>query len=265
MKKNILITFTLIALMLSSCHTPNVAYFSDLKDGQTEAILQKLEIRIRPEDKLSIVIKSKDPMLADLFNLPVIAHRVGYSQTSLTNTSQQLSVYTVDSQGCIDFPVLGTIQVAGLKREEVAAKIKSELINSNQIKDPVVTVEYANNAFDVLGEVTRPGRYVFDRDRLTLLDAISMAGDLTIYGQRENVLVMRENGEQRTTYRVNLLSGKELYESPVFYLQQNDVIVVEPNEYRARQATVNGNNVRSTSFWISIASLLTSICVLVFK
>jgi polysaccharide export outer membrane protein len=129
----------------------------------------------------------------------------------------------------------------------------------------VVTVEYANLCFNVLGEVNKPGRYTFDRDHLTILDALSKAGDLTIQGRRENVFVMREEGNQRKTYRVNLLNGRELLSSPAYYLQQNDVVYVEPNDYRARQTQVNGNNVLAAPFWISVASLLTSVAVLIVK
>ena len=122
-----------------------------------------------------------------------------------------------------------------------------------------------NLAISVLGEVGKPGRYNIDRDKITLLDAISMAGDLTIYGKRDNVYVMRNEGGKQTSYQVNLLSAQDVYSSPAYYLQQNDVIYVEPNSVRARQSTVNGNNVRSTSFWISLASLLTTITVLFVK
>lgn len=265
MRKNISMVWTLALLLLCSCAAPNVSYFNDLENGQTEKLLNTMDIRLRPDDKISIVVKSKDPLLADLFNLPVYSHRVGYSQAVLTNTSQQMSVYTVDKDGEIDFPVLGTIKVSGMRRDEVAELIKSELINKNLIKDPVLTVEYANLGFNVMGEVSKPGRYIFDRDHLTILDAISMAGDLTIQGRRDNILVMREAGDSRTIYRVNLQNGKELMQSPAFYLQQNDVIYVEPNAYRSRQTTVNGNNVLSASFWISVASLLTSVAVLIVK
>jgi len=133
------------------------------------------------------------------------------------------------------------------------------------VKDPVVIVEYANLGFNVMGEVNKPGRYSFDRDHLTILDAISMAGDLTIQGRRYNVFVMREEGDERVTYRLNLQNAQELLQSPAYYLQQNDVVYVEPNEFRSRQTTVNGNNVLSASFWISVASLLTSIAVLIVK
>ncbi|MCR5473297.1 MAG: polysaccharide biosynthesis/export family protein [Prevotella sp.] len=265
MKKNVFYSIALVALLFSSCATPNVSYFNDMGNGQTEIIQQIMDIRLRPDDKISIVVNSKDPLLADLFNLPIISHRVGYSQASGSSSSQSLSVYTIDKNGEIDFPVLGKLKISGFRRDEVGELIKSELIKRNLVKDPILTVEYANLGFNVLGEVNKPGRYTFDRDHLTILDAISLAGDLTIQGRRYNVFVMRETGNQMTTYRVNLQSGKELLQSPVFYIQQNDVIYVEPNSYRSRQTTVNGNNILSASFWISVASLLTSIAVLIVK
>ena len=113
--------------------------------------------------------------------------------------------------------------------------------------------------------MNRPGRYNIDKDKVTILDALSQAGDLTIYGKREKVLVLRnEYGTQRV-YGVNLCYGEQVCSSPVYFLQQGDVVYVEPNDTKARQSTVNGNNVRSTSFWLSLASLLTTISVLVFK
>ena len=117
----------------------------------------------------------------------------------------------------------------------------------------------------VMGEVSHAGRIKIDRDNMTILDALSEAGDLTIFGKREKVLVLRqENGKQRV-YGVNLCSGDHIYSSPVYYLQQNDVVYVEANDTKLRQSTVNGNTIRSTSFWISLASLITSIAVLIVK
>lgn len=128
-----------------------------------------------------------------------------------------------------------------------------------------MTVEFANLCISVLGEVNNPGRFSIDRDKLTVLDALSMAGDLTIYGNRSKVMVLRQEGDVQRVYGLNLTSGNHVYTSPAFYLQQNDVVYVEPNAVKARQSTVNGNNVRSTSFWISLASLLTSIGILIFN
>lgn len=263
--KNMLVAL-LSALLLSGCSTPkDVRYFQDMEPGRPESILKTTEITMRPGDKITIVVNSKDPLLADLFNLPVISHRVGYSQASSLNQGQMLSSYTVDSRGEIDFPVLGKVSVAGKNREQIASTVKETLIARNLVNDPVVTVEFANLCVDVVGEVNRPGRYAIDKDKVTLLDAISMAGDLTIFGRRENVVVMREEGGRQTSYRVNLTSAYDLYASPVYYLRQNDVVYVEPNDTRVRQSTVNGNNARSTSFWLSFGSLLTSIAVFIFK
>ena len=256
---------------LVACSTPaRITYFQDLRPGESEQqVVAATEIKVRPGDKLSIIVNSRDPQLTQLFNLPYVTKQLGQGTISAgatsANSSQGVSGYTVDEQGMIDFPVLGMIEIAGKNREEIAAFIKEELLAKNLVKDPVVTVEYMNLCISVLGEVASPGRYSIDRDKVTLLDAISMAGDLTIYGKREKVLVLREENSVQRVYGVNLCSAEHLYTSPVYYLRQNDVVYVEPNNVRARQATVNGNNVRSTSFWISLASLLTTIAVLVFK
>lgn len=261
--KNLFLAASLF--LLGACSTSKeIPYFQDLRPGESELTLTTpVEIKIQPKDKLSILVNSQDPRLTNLFNLPIFTQQIG--QESNTGSSRGVSGYTVDTKGCIDFPVLGKIFIAGMTREEVAAHIKSELQSHDLIKDPVVTVEYMNLSIAVMGEVKNPGRYNIDKDHLTILDALSQAGDLTIYGKREKVLVLRnEEGKQRV-YGVNLCSAEHLYTSPVYYLQQNDVVYVEPNDTKARQSTVNGNNVRSTSFWISLASLLTSIAVLIVK
>ena len=239
MKIRYILFLLTVAFLLGSCATPEVAYFTDLKPGTAEQVLNPLEIRVRPEDKISILVNSKDPLLMDLFNLPIISRQIGAK--SGTSNSQGISGYTINKDGDIDFPVLGHIHVAGMTREEIASCIKKELVSKNLVKDKS------------------------DKDRLTLLDALSMAGDLTVYGKRENVLVQREENGKKTLHQVNLNSGYDLYASPVYYLQQNDIVYVEPNSMKARQATVNGNNVRSASFWMSLASLLTTITVLIVK
>lgn len=256
-----------VLLFLASCSsTKKISYFQDLEPGVSEQKIDRsYELTLRPKDKISIIVNSRDPLLSDLFNLPILSRQIGQTTKGGNGTAQGISGYTLDNEGNIDFPVLGKINIAGKTREEVAEYIKSELISRSLIKDPVVTVEFMNLSISVLGEVNNPGRYFVDRDKPTILDAISMAGDLTIYGYREKVLVLREEGGVQRVYGVNLCSAEHLYSSPVYYLQQNDVIYVEPNNVRARQSTVNGNNVRSTSFWISLASLLTTISVLIFK
>lgn len=255
---------------LGSCgSSKEVVYFQDLRPGETEIKLPEVKaITVRPEDKISIIVNSRDPQLTDLFNLPYVSRQLGQSLRTngvTVSSNQGVSAYTVDVDGKIDFPVLGKIYVAGMKREEIAECIKNELIKENLVKDPVVTVEFANLCISVLGEVNSPGRFNIDRDRLTILDALSMAGDLSIYGNRSKVMVLRQEGDVQRVYGLNLTSGEHIYSSPAYYLQQNDVVYVEPNAVKARQSTVNGNNVRSTSFWISLASLLTSVAILIFN
>ena len=170
----------------------------------------------------------------------------------------------MDSNGNIDFPVLGEIQVAGLTRWELSQKIKQMLSEQNLLKDAVVTVEFMNLKVAVIGEVNSPNTYDITNDKFTLLDALSMAGDLTIYGRRDNVSVIREENGERTIYRVDLRSV-DLFSSPAYYLQQNDVVYVEPNKVRAGQSTINENNLKSVSLWVSIASFLTTIATLIIS
>lgn len=242
----------------------NIVYFQDIQAGSIDTLASPQYIRLRPYDKISIVVNSKDPKLTALFNLAVVNRTLGSTAESTSNASQVAS-YTIDAEGNIDFPVLGSLHIAGMTREEVRSYIKNELISQNLVNDAIVTVEYANLQISVLGEVNSPGRYSITKDNITILDALSMAGDLTIFGKRENVYVMRREGDRQVSYRVDLLSARELYASPVYYLQQDDVVYVEPNPMRTRQSTVNGNTLRSVSFWTSMVSFLTSISSIIIS
>ena len=252
-----------------ACSTPaNISYLQDVREGTTLTPPKASAIRLVPMDQISIVVSCRDPQVAAMFNLPMYTRRIGEQSalsTSLTSGNTGVSGYTVKSDGTIDFPIIGEIKVAGLTREETERIIKERLIESKQIKDPVVTVEFMNLGFSVLGEVSRPGRYAIDRDKFTILDALGRAGDLTIDGRRENVTLLRNEGKQDTVYQINLLDAQSLYASPAFYVQQGDIIYVTPNERRIRESTINGNTIRSTSFWISLSSLATSVAVLVIN
>lgn len=251
-------------IFLASCGTPkNVVYFQDTVDNTMTQLAKQEDIRLRPGDKIFVLVNSRDPNLVNMFNLPYVSRQIGTNYTNAQN--QGIAGYTIDKNGCINFPVLGLIHVSGLTREEIARKIEKELIDRKLANDAVVTVEFQNLSVSVMGEVKNPGKYTIDRDNVTILDAISMAGDLTVYGHRNNVKVTRREGEEQHTYVVDLTSAESTYGSPVFYLQQNDVVYVEPNDTKIRQSTVNGNNLRSTSFWISLASLLTSVSLLFVK
>ena len=267
LKKIHIVVSVAVLLGAASCSAPkNIVYMQDLQDHQVEITRIENQIKVQPEDKLSIVVNSKDSELSDLFNLPIVSHRVGNSSaSSLYSSNNMVSYYTVDSNGDIDFPVIGEIHIAGMTREEVASYIKNRLVKDKLVNDPVVVVEFVNVGVILAGEVNKPGRYEVNRDHITILEALGMAGDLTIQGKRENVLVVREENGMPKAYYVDLTKAQDLMNSPVYYLQQNDYVYVEPNNMRKRQSTVNGNNVLSASFWVSIASLMTSIAVLIFK
>lgn len=260
----IIAAFILI-VAAASCSTPkNVTYFQDLKNENTYKGYQQT-ITIKPADKLSILIHSRDQQLVDLFSLPYTPRTLGSGTTSYRGQNQGISTYTVSPEGDIEFPLLGKVNVAGKTRLEVADAIKNLLIDKDYVRDPVVTVELTNGIVSVLGEVTRPGSFTIDRDDMTILDALGLAGDLTIYGRREDIKVVRSFGEKQETYIVSLLDAEQLRNSPAYYIQQNDVIYVDPNDTRIRQSTAYGNTVLTPSFYISVASLATTITALIIK
>lgn len=260
----------MIAMVMTGCGVPkDVAYFQDMDPTVILETAQNAPIKVKPGDKLSIVVKSKDPQLSALFNLPVYSSRVGQGASVngsgaelrpyTGSQSESVASYTVSPSGDIDFPVLGTMKVAGMTRSELAGFIKGELVGRELVKDPTVVVEFLSTGINIIGEVNRPGRYDLNRDNLNIIEALSLAGDLTINGQRENVKVVRIEDGKVNTYVLDLTDAASLVKSPAFYLAQNDVIYVEPNAQRKRSSTVNGNNALSVSFWVSVASLLTSV------
>lgn len=262
--KKILFMAAMACVLLAGCKTQReVTYFQDLNVNSPQLIDSIGTVRMEPDDQISILVSCKEPEIAALFNLVRSQQRVG-SQGSGLNSNGETSAYTIDSEGNIDFPVLGKLHVAGLTKQEVATLVKQRLVESDQVKNPVVTVEFANLAFSVLGEVKNAGKYPITRNRTTLLDAISMAGDLTITGLRDSVYVVREEGGKRVAYSVDLRS-KDVFTSPVYYVKQNDVIYVRPNAMRAGQSTINENTFSSVGFWMSLGSFLMSLGVLVFK
>lgn len=263
--KNRFLTLFLGVVLLASCNTSKeILYFQDVAVNQPETIEGARGITVQPKDQISIVISSKDPQLAALFNLTRVQYRAGYTDLRGGNLNGEVSGYTLDDNGDIDFPIIGTLHIAGMTKSQIAALIKKRLVEGDLVKDPVVTVEFMNLYFSVLGEVKTPGKYSITKDQISLLEAISMAGDLTIYGKRDAIFVIREENGERVTHWVDIRS-KELFQSPVYYLKQNDVVYVQPNKVRAGQSTLNENSVKSVSLWISIGSFLSSLGVLLFK
>ena len=249
----------LAVTLFTSCKTPtNIAYLQDVNENAPIQTQGDGYIRFMPGDKLSIFVHSRDEKLMDLFNL-----FRGTSMMSSTGGDGGMYAYTVDSNGDIDFPVLGAVKVQGLTRVEVAQAIKNKLTTENLCKDPVVTVTFYNMHFSVLGNAGAGVKQI-TQDRITLLEAIAM-GDLDITGLRKNVLVMRQEGDQQVPYRVDLTSAESVYNSPVYYIRQNDVIYVEPNDMAKRGSTVMGSTAYTPSFWISLGSTALSLSLLILN
>ena len=206
-------------------------------------------------------MNSKDPELALPFNMPLISYQIGNQNIG----QQRLVGYLVNQDGNIDFPILGEIHVEGLTRMQVTELIKKRLIEEELIKDPIVTVQFLNFKVSVIGEVGRPGTFDISGDRITLLEALSMAGDLTIYGRRDRVAVIREKDGKRSILYHDLRSS-DIFQSPCYYLQQNDIVYVEPNNAKTGQSRINSNN--SVGVWlsgISVLASITSLLVTMFK
>ncbi len=264
-----------LVLLLGSCSAPkNVAYFQNAQDVIGMTLQNEQPFRLRPKDKINIVVNSTDPMLVQQFNLNATSSTMRplgsnlSPQTAIgagTSGNNLILAYTVDEQGDIDFPVLGKIAVEGKTRQEVAAYIRSRLIERDLVKDPIVIVEYVNLGVVVLGEVNRPGRVDVMKDYFTILDAIAACGDLTITGERENVTVFRQVDGEDQSFTINLCDRQDVLSSPAFYLQQNDVVYVSPNNKRKREAHATGNTFNQPAIYISLASLLTTIAVLIFR
>ena len=255
MNGKLLSTLALAAALLASCSAPkNVIYFQDTADREISTDVEPLQIRLRPEDKISIVVNCPNRELMNQFNLPYVSRYIG-SQTDTYGGNQGISGYIINADGDIDFPIVGRLHIAGLTRSEVADLIKNELQSRDLIKEPVVTVDYMNLYVSIMGEVARPGRYAIARDHFTILDAISMAGDLTIDGRRDNIRVIRELDGIQRTYLIDMRSAKDIANSPAYYLCQNDIVYVEPTPKKARTSTAAGNTLLTPSFWISVASL----------
>lgn len=254
--------FLCLIAFLASCSAPKeVLYLQDIASIKEENIDKNYEVIIHKDDLLAILVNSKDPELALPFNMPVVTYQIG----AQTTAQQRLLGYLVDQNGDIDFPILGKIHVEGLTRVQVTELIKQKLMSEDLIKDPIVTVQFLNFKVSVMGEVTRPGTFDISGDRITLLEALSMAGDLTIYGRRDRVAVIREkDGKRRILYHD--LRSSDIFQSPCYYLQQNDIVYVEPNKAKTGQSRINSNN--SVGVWLSAVSVLasiTSLMVTMFK
>lgn len=256
-----------VAASLAACHSrEKVVYLQDLQVDVPEVAANPTLIKVEPGDKITISVTSSDPELASIFNLVTVNRqnrRGGMSSGSgrLSQYDNNASLYTVNTEGYIDFPVLGELHVAGLTRQQIVELIKKKLIEGKYVLDPVVTVEFANLHFTTIGDIGTRVNYI-DDDRLNIIEAIAMAGDLNITGERDQVYVIRTEDGIRTTMRVDLRS-KDLFNSPAYYIKQNDIIYVVPNSTRTSQSTINEHTYRSWSFWTGLFGLATSVAAFV--
>ncbi|WPO79084.1 polysaccharide biosynthesis/export family protein [Flavobacterium sp. KACC 22761] len=247
----------LLFLCFSCGSKKDVVYYQNIDKMSMPQNANSYEVKIQPDDLLMIIVSAEDPEVAIPFNLTTVA--VANSGRLDSATGQQtVQSYLVDRAGMINFPVIGKLQVGGLSRTEVLTLLQSKI--SIYIKNPIINLRIMNFKVSLQGEVTLPGTYPIASERITLIEALSMAKDLTIYGRRDNILVIREINGAKSYNRVDITKS-DFINSPFYYLAQNDVVYVEPNQTKVNASVVGPN----TSVIISAISILVSLSVLIFK
>lgn len=238
----------LIILCLSSCTPKDISYFQDRQPGTSEqAYINSLPFKVRPGDRINIQVKSRNKELTEQFN------KDG-ALSSNVSSNNSLSGYVVDDNGEIDFPVLGKIKIAGKDRQEITEYITKELRDNNYVNDALVTVNYSGLYVSVLGQ--KGGRRIsIQKDKYTIWELLAECGDLDINSKRKNVLVIREEDGIRSQYQLDLTNMKNVYESPAYYIHQNDIVYIEPNDKIKRGSTVNGNLFQTWGFWTGLTGL----------
>ncbi len=261
MKKNLVFVALAVALLCASCSAPkNVAYIKNSDEVDLSQSAYLYDARIMPKDVLTITVNTVNPDAAAPFNLSVPT--AFNNQTRSTYSQPILQTYLVDNNGTIEFPVLGNLKVGGLTKAECEKLIHDKIMPYlNAKENPVVTVRMANYKISVLGEVNRPGMFTVSNEKINIFEALAQAGDLTIYGVRDNVKLIRENAKGRKEIHTVVLNDASLINSPYYYLQQNDILYVEPNKVKARNSTVG----QTTTLWFSATSILISMASLLYN
>ncbi len=264
--KKLSIYFVLLALILAfaSCSSvKNVAYIqnSDSIDYMQSAYLY--DARIMPKDILTITVNTVNPEAAAPFNLTVNTALDPSGRGTLSSSySRTLQTYLVDNQGCIEFPVLGRLEVGGLTKSMCEKKIHDKIMPYlNASENPVVTVRMSNFKISVLGEVGRPGMFTVGNEKINIFEALAQAGDLTIYGVREKVKLIREHEDGHKEIHTLNLNDANIITSPYYYLQQNDIVYVEPNTVKARNSSIG----TSTTLWLTSTSIVISMASLLYN
>ena len=244
-----------ILMFLFSCGTKqDIVYFQGVDDVGSSISINNYNPTFRTDDMLTINVSALDQDAARPFNLPVVS----FMDDDGAIGRASIQSYLIDVNGNIEFPVLGTIKLAGLNKIQAITLIKDLL--KEYIKDPIVNIRTINFKVTVLGEVNRPGTFTIPNERLTIIEALGLAGDLTIQAERKNILVIREGISKKTYTRVDL-NSEEIFNSPVYYLTQNDVIYVEPNNSRVKSSTVGP----STSTTLGVISTLVTVAALIIS
>ena len=266
--KRYILSLALVAFILTSCQSKKeMMYFHDMAKNAdiTQVIpdsIKNYESTIEPDDMLAISVTALDPNAVAIFNLP-LQNYLAVGETELMATPA-LQTFIVDNEGCIDYPVLGRIKVEGMTRNQLTKYLKQQI--SQYVEDPIVSVQCTNYKFTILGEVTKPGSYEFGSERITILDALGKANDMTIYGNHTNVLLIREKNGVRSFHRIDL-TQPDVFTSPYYYLQRNDIVYVEPNEARQGAASYSQDQqflVSVVSAVTSAASVIVSLCIALF-
>ena len=241
---------TVILMMVGCGSSKEVAYWQNIDSISLAASKGLFDAKIMPKDELTILVQTTDPLTSEPFNL---------RSTGQTSSKNQITGYLVDNDGMINFPIVGKIHVAGLTKTECEDLIKSKIQPYlARTENPLVSVRTSSYRITVIGEVNRPGVIPVATEKISLVEALAEAGDMTIYGKRDNVLLVREDksGEKHKV-RLNM-NDANIINSPYYYLQQNDVIYVEPNKVKARNSIIGS----STSLWFSFVGIVTSLASL---
>ena len=261
-KNHILLFLAVIAVcLLTSCSsTKNVPYLINYDALATDAKAQLYDARVMPKDILSIIVNTVNPAAAQQFNLTMSGvMNQSNSQSSSLSSQPTLQTYLVDNDGNINFPIVGKIHVAGLTKAEteqlITEKIRPYL---SETENPIVTVRMSSYSISVLGEVNAPGNFIVSREKVNVFEALALAGDMTIYGVRKNVKLIREDATGKKEIHILNLNDANVINSPYYYLQQNDILYVEPNTIKAQNSAIGS----MTSLWISVSGVLVSIATL---
>lgn len=245
----------ILVLLFSCASKKDMIYYQDVDVLGRQEKANSYEIRIQPDDLLSIIVSAEDPEIAAPFNLKSVSLQ-NPKKLDVDSGQSTLQLYLVDSNGNIEFPVLGKLKVSGLSRTELLDMFQEKI--ATYIKNPIVNIRIANFKVSVQGEVGAPGSYPISSERITLIEALTMAKDLTVYGKRNNILIIREVDGVKSYNRVDITKAGFI-NSPFYYLAQNDVVYVEPNQNKINGAAVGP----STSIIFSITSILITLATLI--